>query len=195
MFFRGEEAGLAEGFLVGEGFEALAEGVEIVGGVADAEFGYAVGGEAAAGEVFAGEGAFGGAKLVLEPGAGGFVEVEEFGALAVFGGFFRGGEVAFGEGNAAFLGDGADGFGEAEVFDFLDEGEDVSMLVAAEAVEVLAADVDAEGGGFFFVEGAEAAVVLGAGFFEADVVVDDFYYVGLLLYLLGEVGGHGIEVR
>ena len=53
LVFRGEEAGLAEGFLVGEGFEALAEGVEIVGGVADAEFGYAVGAEAAAGEVFA----------------------------------------------------------------------------------------------------------------------------------------------
>ena len=58
------------------------------------------------------------------------MEVEEFGALAVFGGFFRGGEVALGEGDAAFLSDGADGFGEAEVLDFLDEVEDVSMLVA-----------------------------------------------------------------
>jgi len=156
---------LAEGLLVGEGFEALAEGVEIVGCVADAEFGDAFGGEAAAGEVFAGEGAFRRAELLFKPGGGGFVEVEEFGALAVFGGFFRGGEVAFGERNAAFLGDGADGFRKAEVVDFLEEGEDVSMLVAAEAVEVLAADVDAEGGRFFFVEGAEAGVVLGAGFF------------------------------
>src|SRR5579872_4101748 len=95
-------------------------------------------------------------------------------ALAVLGGFFGGGEFAFGQGDAGFLGDGADGFGEAAVFDFLDEGEDVSMLVAAKAIEELASGVDAEGGSFLFVEGTEAGVVLGAGFFEADVFADDF---------------------
>ncbi len=89
-----------------------------------------------------------------------------------------------------FLGYGAHGFGEADVFHLLDEGEDVAGLVAAEAVVELAAGVDGEGGGLFFVEGAEAGVVLRAGFAQPDVVADDVDDVGLLLDGLGEVGGH-----
>ena len=119
------------------------------------------------------------------------MELEELAALAVLGGFFGRSEFALREGDAAFLGDGADRFREADVFDFLDEGEDVAVLVAAEAVEELAAGVDAEGGGFFLVEGAEAVEVLRAGFFEADVFSDDFDDVGLFFDVLGEIGGHG----
>jgi hypothetical protein len=94
--------------------QAVAQGVEVVGRVADAEGGDGFGGDAAAGEVFAGEGAFGGAELLFEPERGGFVEVEELAAQAGFGGFFGGVELALGERDAAFLGDGADGLGEAE---------------------------------------------------------------------------------
>ena len=107
------------------------------------------------------------------------------------GGFFRRGEFAFGERDTAFLRDGTDGLGEADVLDFLDEGEDVAMLMAAEAIEELAAGVDAERRRFFLVEGAEAVVVLRAGFAEADVVPDDFDDVGLFFNLLGEIDGHG----
>ncbi len=51
--------------------------------------------------------------------------------------------------------------------------------------------VDREGAGFFFVEGAEAGVVLGAGFAELEVVTDDADDVGLAFYELSEVIGHG----
>jgi hypothetical protein len=108
-----------------------------------------------------------------------------------FGGFFGGVEFAFGERNAAFLGDGSDGFREGEVLYLADKAEDISGLAAAEAVVELAAGVDGEGWGFFFVEGAEAGVVLRAGFAQADVAADDFDDVGLLLDGLGEVGHVG----
>ncbi len=122
---------------------------------------------------------------------GGFVDVDELAAEAGFAGFFGGGEFALGEGDAALGGDCADGLGEADVFELLDEGEDVAFFMAAEAVEVAVAGVDGEAAGFFFVEGAEAGVVLGTGFAELDVVADDADDVGLLLYELGEVIGHG----
>ncbi len=59
--------------------------------------------------------------------------------------------------------------------------------MAAEAVEVAVVGVDGEAAGLFFVEGAEAGVVLGSGFAQLDVVADDADDVGLLLYELGEV--------
>ncbi len=190
LLFGTEEAGGAEGFVVGHGAEAVAEGVEAVGRVADAEGLDAFRGEAAAGEVFAGDGAFGAAELLFKPGGCGFVEFEELGTQAGSGGFFRRGELALGQGDAAFLGDDADGLREADVLDFADEAEDVAGGLAAEAVVELAHGVDGEGGGFFLVEGAEAGVVLRAGFAQADVALDDLDDVGLLLDGLGEVG-HG----
>ena len=158
---------------------------------ADAEFCDPVGGESAAGEVFARRRAFGGAQLLFEPGSRGFVQLEKLAALAMLGGFFGRSEFALGEGDAGLLRDGADGFRESDVLDFLDEGEDVAMLVAAEAVEELAAGVDREGRGFFFVEGAEPGKVLRAGFFQAHVFPDDLDDVGLFFDVLGEIGGHG----
>ena len=116
------------------------------------------------------------------------MEFEQLAAKTGAGGFFRGGEFALGEGDAAFAGDDADGFGEADVFNFADEAEDVARDSAAETVVELADGVDGEGGGFFFVEGAEAGVVLRAGFAQADVSLDHLDDVGLLLDGLGEVG-------
>ena len=101
-----------------------------------------------------------------------------------------GAELAFWEGDAALGGDCADGLREADVFELLDEGEDVACFLTAEAVVVAIDDVDGEAAGFFFVEGAEAGVVLGSGLAELDVVADDADDVGLLLYELGEVIGH-----
>lgn len=120
------------------------------------------------------------------------MEFEELAALAVLLGFFGRGEFAFGEGDARFLRDGANRLGETDVLDFLDEGEDVAVLVAAEAIEELAAGVNAEGRSLLFMEGAEAGVVLGASFAESDVVANDLDDVGLLFDGLGEVVGHGV---
>ena len=106
------------------------------------------------------------------------------------------GELAFRERDAGLLGDRADGLrkGEMEVH-LHDEGEDVTLLMAAEAVEVGVRGVDREGAGLLLVEGAEAGVVLGAGFAQLDVVADDLDDVDLRLDGLGEVVGHGFKVK
>ena len=187
LLLRTEKAARAQGFVVCHAFEAVAQGAKAVGRVTDAEFGDAFGGESTTGEVLTGDGAFGAAQLFLEKGGGGFVEFEEFGALAGSGGFFGGRELAFGEGNADLLSNDADGFGEADVLDFGDEAEDVARGLAAEAVVELADGVDGEGGRLFLVEGAETGVVLRAGLAQADVSLDHLYDVGLLLDGLGEV--------
>src|SRR5260370_1306543 len=104
--------------------------------------------------------------------------------------FFGGVELALREGYAGFGGDDADGFGEADVLELHDEGEDVTFFVAAEAVEVAVVGIDGKAAGFFFVEGAEAGVVLRSGLAQLDVFADDADDVDLLLYELGEVIGH-----
>src|SRR5271156_5432754 len=118
------------------------------------------------------------------------MQLDEFGALAALGGFLRRGEFAFRQRDAAFDGYGFYGFRKGDVFDFLDEGEDVSGLVTAKAVVELASHIDREGWALFRVEGAEAGVVLRAGALEAHVFADDLEDVRLLLYGLGEVVGH-----
>ena len=90
MFFGAEEAAGAEDW-VGEVFgELLAHVVEVVGGVADAEFGDGFGGDAAAGEVFAGAGGLGAFEGGFEVLGGGFVDVDELAAQAGFAGLLRG---------------------------------------------------------------------------------------------------------
>jgi hypothetical protein len=68
LFLRAEEAAGAEGLVVGHAAEPVAQGVEAVRRVADAEGLDAFGSEAAAGEIFAGDGAFGRAQLLFKPG-------------------------------------------------------------------------------------------------------------------------------
>ena len=96
---------------------------------------------------------------------------------------------ALGSGDAELLGDGADGFGKGDVLDLLDKAEDVAGDSAAEAVEELARGVDGERRRLFAVEGAQAGVVLRAGFAQLDVVADDADDIGLLLDGVGEISG------
>jgi hypothetical protein len=116
------------------------------------------------------------------------MEVEEPAAEAGFSGFFGGVVLAFGELDTGFLGHGADSFGEAQIFYLADKTEDIAALAAAEAVVKLAPGVDGKRRGLLFVKRAEAAVVLGSGFAEANVAADDLYDIGLLFDGLGEVG-------
>jgi hypothetical protein len=92
------------------------------------------------------------------------------------------------------LRDDADGFREADDLDPGNEGEDVAGSLATEAVKELADGVDRERGGFFLVEGAEAGVVLGSGFAQADIALDHLDDVGLLFNGLFKVG-HGYVLR
>ena len=97
--------------------EAVAHVVEVVGGVADAELGDGVGGDAAASEVFAGAGGFGGFEEAFEVLGGGLVDFDELtadaGGLSIKASLFGRGELALGQWNAGLGGDGADGFGKA----------------------------------------------------------------------------------
>jgi len=190
LLLRTEEAAGAKD-LVGEVFgELFAHVVEVVGCVADAELCDGVGVDAAAGEVFAGACSFGGFETGFEVLGGDLVDVDELAAKAGFAGFFRRAELALRQRDSALGGDDADCLREADVLHLHDEGEDVAFLVAAEAVEVVVRCVDREGAGLFFVKGAEAGVVLRAGFAQLDVVADDADDVGLLLDGLCEVVGH-----
>ena len=119
------------------GFSCVAHVVEIVGRVADAELCDGVGGDAAAGEIFASAGRFRGFECGFEVLRGGLVDVDELAAGASFARLFGRAELALGEGDSALGGYDADGLGEADVFEFHDEGEDVAFFVAAEAVEVV----------------------------------------------------------
>ena len=79
------------------------------------------------------------------------------------------------------------GFREADILDFLDEGENVARLVAAKAMVELAHRMHRKGRCLFPVKGAKTGVVLGSGFLQRDVSADDLNDVRLLLYELGEV--------
>ena len=99
------------------------------------------------------------------------------------------GVARLGQRDAQLLRDHADGFGERNVFDLLDEAEDVAGDAAAEAVIELARGVDGERRRLLAVEGAEAGVVLRAGLLQLDVVADDADDVGLLLDGVREIAG------
>ena len=100
--------------------------------------------QAAAGQIFAGPCAFGTAEAFLEERDGALVHVEQLAAQAGFFGFAFGGVAGFGKRNTQLLRDHPDGFREGDVFDFLDEAEDVAGDATAEAVIELARGVDGE---------------------------------------------------
>jgi hypothetical protein len=187
----GEEAGFAEDFFGEFGFQAVAEEETGIGGEADAEASNHFFVKATTRQIFAGAGAFGTAETFLEKCDGAFVDIEELAAEAGLFGFAGRGVAGFGQRDAEFLCNQADGFGESDVLDFLDEAEDVAFFLASEAVVELLGGVDGKGRSFFAVKGAEAGVVLRAGFFELDVVADDADDVRLLLEGVGEVAGVG----
>jgi hypothetical protein len=146
-----------------------------IGGGADAEEFDGLGGDAAFGEVIAGELAGGLVGETMLPALGElFVDIEQL-VLEVAGLLGAGGVFEF-EGDFGALGEAADGVHEADVFVFLEEGEDVAALVAAETVEDLLLGIDVETGGFFLVEGAEGGEV-GAGLFQGQVGADDIHDV------------------
>ncbi len=90
--------------------------VEVVGGVADAEFCDGLWSDAAAGEILAGAGGFGRFESGFEVLSCGFVDFEELAAKAGLVGLLGRAELAFGEGDAALSGDCVDGLGKADVF-------------------------------------------------------------------------------
>jgi hypothetical protein len=89
------------------------------------------------------------------------------------------------DGDAAFFGDNANGFGERALFHLHDELEDVAADVAAEAMIDLAQWMDVEGRRFFGVERAESAKIL-PSLLQLDVFADDADDVRLLLDAIRE---------
>ncbi len=174
-------------------FQAVAQEKAAFGGEADAECLDGLLVEAALlQQVFARAGAFGRVQLLGEEFGGAVVHLEQGAAQAGFFGLVRTAELLFGEGHAELLGDDADGLGEGDVLDLLDEGEDVAGLAAAETVEELPRLVDGEGGGLLLVEGAESGPVLRARLFETHIVADDADDVRLFFERGCEVAGrHG----
>ena len=182
-----EEAAGAHGLFAEVRPQAIAHVVEVVGRIADAEPGDGLHGNTASGEVLASAGGFGRLEIRLEVLRRSLVDVDELTTKAGFAGLFRRAELALGQRDAALGGDDTNSLGETDVLELHDEGEDVALLVAAEAVEVAVVGVDRERTGLLFVKRTEPGVVLRAGLAQLDVVADDFDDIGLLLDGLGEV--------
>ena len=115
-------------------------------------------------QIFAGVCGFWMLELILKEDARAFVDVEQAAALLRLARFFRRRVGNFRHGDAELLSHHAHGFGEGDVLNPLDEGEDIASGVAAEAVKELVAGVDGERRRLFLVERAESLVILGAAF-------------------------------
>ena len=139
--FPGEQAALAQDLFAEFLFQAVAEEESGIGGVADAEAGDHFVVQAAAGEIFPGSRAFGAPQALLKKCDGALVDVEQLAAQAGFFGFAGSRITRLGQRDAELLGHQTHGFGEGDVFDFLDEAEDVAGDAAAEAVIELARGV------------------------------------------------------
>jgi len=183
----GEEAAVAEDFFAEIVFEAIAEEEAAVGGVADSEPGDHLFVQAASGQVFAGARAFGTAKALLEESDSSLMDVEKLAAEPGFFGLTGSGVAGFRQRNAKLLRNQPDGFGESDVFDLLDEAEDVARDATTEAVIELARGVNGKRCSFLAVEGAEPGVVLRSGLLQLDVVADDADDVGLLFDRVREI--------
>ncbi len=131
--------------------EMAEDALAVVGGKADIPTG--LGGliQTATGEVIARVGSGGGFQLQTIVGHGLF---HDLGQLSAPVGLFPGLGIAGGHLHAGFAGDDLDRLHEADVFGFLDEAEEIALLVATEAVIEPLAVIDVEGCGFFLMEGA-----------------------------------------
>lgn len=98
-------------------------------------------------------------------------------------------EGLLGERHSDYLRDGPHRLGKGDVLDFLDEAEYVARDAAPEAMEELARSVDGKRRRFFFVEWAQAGVILSSGFSERDVLTDHADDIRLQLQGLREVVG------
>ena len=117
------------------------------------------------------------------------MDVEQLSAQPGFLGLAGRGVTRLGQRNAQLLRDEADGFGESNVFDFLDEAENVAGDAASEAMIELARGVDGERWRLLTMEWAESGIVLRAGLLQLDVVADDADDVRLLLDRVREIAG------
>src|SRR5690606_18992450 len=90
-----------------------------------------------------------------------------------------------------------DGFDEAQVFDLLDEGDDVAAFPAAEAVPEVACGGDVERGGLLVVERAQAFEGAAAGVAQLEVFADHVGDRGTLPYqcdvFIFDSTGHGSQ--
>ncbi len=132
----GEETAGAEDLFLEVCAECFAHVVEVVGSVADAEFRGRLGGDAAAAEVLACAGCFGTLELCLEVLGRSLVDVEQLTPQPGLAGLFGRGELTLRQRDSGLHGDNTHRFGETDVLHLHDEGEDVALLVTAEAVEV-----------------------------------------------------------
>ena len=143
--------------------------------------------DAALGEIIAGKlaGGFVG-ETVLPARRELFVNVEQL--ILEMPRFLRAGRVLKFQRNFRALREPAHGVHEADVLVFLDEGEHVAALVAAEAMEDLLVRIDVEARRLFLMKRAERGEVR-AGFFQRQIRADDVHDVAGGADLLAGRGG------
>ena len=166
LFFGGKKAGQAQEIGGGHPLQAVTQRIERFGSVADAEFRDRFRCQAAPGEIFARPGALRRTQLLFKPGCCHLMQLEQFAALAILLGLFRGGKFPLRQRNARLLSHDFNGFGKADVLHLLHEGENVARLVAAEAIVELTHRVHGEGRGFLAVERTQSGEFCPPDFFS-----------------------------
>ncbi len=120
------------------------------------------------------------------------MQFEQLAPLPALLRLFRAGKFPLRQCNATLLRDDFYCFDKTHIVELLHEGENITRLVAPEAVVELAHCVHGKGRGLLPVEGTKTGIVLRSGFFQRDVSADDADDISLLLYELGEIGSHWI---
>ena len=171
----------------GHPLQAVAQRIERIGSIADAELRDGFRGQAAPGKVFARPGALRRTQLLFKPGCRQLMQFEQFAALAVLLRLFRGGKFPLGQGMPHFWATILTASVKPTFSIFCTKEKTSPALVAAEAMVELAHRMHGEGRGLFPVKRTQSGVVLPSGFFQRDVFADDADDVRLLLYELGKV--------
>ena len=192
LFFPGKQSALAQHLFAEFALQAVAQKEAGIRGVADAKACDRLFVQSATQQIFARSGTLGTPQAFLEKCRGALVDVEQLGAQLGFFRFRRTGVSRLGQRDAELLRHQPDSFGEGDVFDFLDEAEDVSRDAAAEAVKELARGMHRKRRRLFAVKRTKSGIVLRPGFFQLDVVADDADDIRLLLDRFFEIFcGHG----
>ena len=190
LLFAVEQSASPQSLIVGQALQPVAQTVEVVRRVANAEFLYSFLIEPAPRQVFARHRAFGPAQLLFKPRRRRFMQLQQLAAQPRFGRLLRRRILHLRQRNPALLRHRPHRFRKRHVLNLAHKRKHVARNSAPEAVKKLPYSVHVERAGFFFMERTQPHVVRAPGLAQANVPLDNLHDVGLLLHVLGKID-HG----
>ena len=187
VLFPRKQPAFPQYFLVELAFQAVAQQESGIRRVANAKQPDRLFVQAPPGKILPGMCTLGPLEILLEKCTRSLVDFEQDSAQPGFLRLDRTAVIDFGQRDAQLLGDGSYGFWKSDVFNLLNEAEDVTGSPATEAVIELFAGVDIKRRGFFAVKGAKPGVILRPRFLQPDIVAYDADNIRLLLERVREI--------